>query len=93
MSLETKLRENAEIGAELVKKALKGEAAITDKVKIASLSITQCIKHQATKGATDALKFAVARTLASDKTEMKEYIENNLPDYIHTEPRKLTDEG
>lgn len=82
MSLREMLEENAEIGAGIIKKYLKGEVKGSDQVKIASLSITQCVKHQATRGATDMLKFAIARSISSDKTELKGQVQKNLPDYI-----------
>jgi hypothetical protein len=57
MNLEEKLKLNAELGADIVTKALKGEVAMSDKVKIGMMAITQHGKHIATKGAIDAIKW------------------------------------
>jgi hypothetical protein len=85
MALEEKLVENAEIAADIVKKYLLGEIAGTDRVKIASLSITQSVKYKATKGATDALRFAVARSIAGNRDELKKQVRENMPGYIQTD--------
>jgi hypothetical protein len=82
MSLEQMLQENAEIGAGIIKKYLKGDLKGSDQVKIASLAITQCVKHQATRGAIDALKFAVARSIATNQNELKGQVKIILPGYI-----------
>lgn len=81
MNLGEQLKENAEIGASIIKKYLKDEIAGSDKVKIASLAITQCVKHQATKGNNDALKFAIARSISADAKELKDNINKNLSEY------------
>lgn len=82
MNLGEQLKENAEIAAGIIKKYLKDEVAGSDKVKIASLAITQCVKFQATKGNNDALKFAISRSVSSDAKELKNNIQKNLPEYV-----------
>jgi hypothetical protein len=88
MKLGEQLKENAEIGAGIIKKYLKDEMAGSDKVKIASLAITQCVKHQATKGNNDALKFAIARSISGDPKELKDNIQKNLPEYANVKSIK-----
>jgi hypothetical protein len=83
MNLKDQLRENAEISAEIIKKYLKDEIKGSDKIKIASLAITQCVKFEATKGNNDALKFAISRAVSSDTKELKNNIQNNLPEYVN----------
>lgn len=82
MNLGEQLKENAEIAAGIIKKYLKDEVAGSDKVKIASLAITQCVKFQATKGNNDALKFAISRSVSFDAKELKTNIQKNLPEYV-----------
>ena len=48
ITLEGKLRENAELSTDVLKKYLDNKTVLVDLVKIAKLSITQCIKHHAT---------------------------------------------
>jgi hypothetical protein len=88
MNLGEQLKENAEIAAGIIKKYLKDEVKGSDKIKIASLSITQCVKFQATKGNNDALKFAISRAVSSDAKELKDNIQNNLPEYANTKELK-----
>lgn len=84
MSLDKLLRDNAVEAAEIICKYLKGDISGSDKVKIASLTITQCVKYQATKGAHDCLRFAVMKSVAADRKELKAGLENSMPEYLHT---------
>ena len=81
MNLEEKLQKNAEVGADLVLKALEGKSDMNDRVKLASMAITQHCKHIATKGAIDTIKFAVGRSIAANQDELKKYVHANLPEY------------
>lgn len=78
---EDVIKENAELGAKLVNKYLKGEIQGSDKVVIGSKAITQFNRHMATKGNFDAIKFAVGRSISKDQDELKKYISENLSDY------------
>ena len=81
-SLDKTLRENAQLGAVIVGKYLRGEEKGSDKIKIASMAISQLNKHEATKGNTDAIKFAVGRSVSKDAKELKEFIQASMPEYI-----------
>jgi hypothetical protein len=78
---EEKLEENAEIGAEIVNRYLTGKEKGSDKIKIASMAITQLNRHMATKGNVDAIKFAVGRSVSANAEELKRYISGNMPEY------------
>jgi hypothetical protein len=82
MSLSEQLRDNAEIGAGIIKKYLNEEIAGTDRIKFASLAITQCVKHEATKGHNDALKFAILKAVAPNPEAFRRNIGKNLPEYV-----------
>ncbi len=81
MPLEEKLKENAELAVDIMNKYFKGERAGGDMIKYASLAITQNLKQQATKGATDTLKFAVGRSVSENAAELRGYVKDNLPEY------------
>jgi hypothetical protein len=81
MSYEQRLQSNAEKAAKIVGEYLDGTRDGTDKVKFASVSITQYQRHKATKGAIDAIKLAVGRSISEDVKELKEYIHSNMPEY------------
>lgn len=81
MKLEEKLEQNAILGADILTDYLKGKASGGDKVKYASLAITQHCKHIATKGVVDAIKFGVCRAVSANPEELKKHIAANLPEY------------
>jgi len=87
-SYEDKLERNAEVAADIIHKYLIGEEEGSDKIKIASLAITQECKHKATKGATGALQFAVCRSLAGDQNELKNMIQHKMPEMAPTKGLK-----
>lgn len=82
MSYEKTLEANAQIGAELVGKYLRGEVKGDDRIKIGSQAISQFNRHQATRGNIDAIKFAVGRSISADQNELKQFIKQSLPEYI-----------
>jgi len=82
MELGQLLKENAEIAAGIIKQYLKNEIKGSDQVRIASLAITQCVKHQATKGHQDALRYAITRSVSSNADELKKNLSRNLPEYV-----------
>ena len=82
MSYENVLQENANLGATLVGKFLRGEERGSDKIKIASMAISQFNRHQATKGNIDAIKFAVGRSVSENSKELKKFSQEALPDYV-----------
>ncbi len=79
---ESQLKENAELGADIVNRYLKGEERGSDRVKIGSQSIAQYNRHLATRGNVDAIKFAVGRSISESTAELKKYINTHMPDYV-----------
>lgn len=74
------LRRNAAVAADIIHRYLKGEEEGSDKIKIASLAITQDCKHRATNGAVGALQFAICRSVAESQDELKNMIQYTMPD-------------
>lgn len=81
---EENLQKNAEISAEIVGRYLTGQEKGSDRIRIASQSISQFNRHLATKGNIDAIKFAVARSVADNPAELKKHIASSLPEYLPT---------
>ncbi len=79
--LEDQLRENAELGASIIKEYLGGKRQGGDFVKTAMLSVTQYAKVMATKGNLDTVKFMIGRSISKDQDELKGYIQSHMPDY------------
>ena len=82
MNQTEQLKRNAEKAADIIWDYLNDKIPGSDKVKIASLAITQSIKQQASKGNNDALKFAISRSVSSDAKELKKNILKTLPEYV-----------
>jgi len=81
MTFEEQLRKNAEKGAEIVGQYLEGKVHGTDKIKVASIAITQLGRFQATKGAIDAIKFGVGKSICENAKELRDYVKNQMPEY------------
>ena len=72
MDYEQKLRENANLGANILKQFFKGGPYDPVKVKTASIAITQYQRFKATQGANKAIDFQMARVIAKDREELKQ---------------------
>lgn len=82
INLTATLQENARLGAVIVGKYLRGEEKGSDKIKIASMAISQLNRHEATMGNIDAIKFAVGRSVSENVKELKTFIQGAMPEYI-----------
>ncbi len=79
--LMDKLHENALSAADIMGKYLNGEIHGSDKIREASLTITQYFKLRATKGVENSLKLAIIKMVAKNKEDLQEMIKGGLPDY------------
>jgi len=78
--MEKELKENAMLGAEIIKQYLMGKMPGSDKIRVAQQAVTQYHKHKATSGATDALKYQMFRDVAKDREELKGYVKASFPE-------------
>jgi len=73
-SYEDKLQENANLAVDQVNGILRGGEFDQTKAKIASASISQFHRYLATKTNSRAIDFAIAKTMAADREELKKMI-------------------
>ena len=75
MSYENQLLENAEISAKDLSKVLKGEKDYgTDGLRIREMSIKEYQRYLASKGQNRGVDFAIARSIAEDREELKKMV-------------------
>ena len=88
MNLENILEVNAVKGANILGQYLDGKVKGSDLVKQASMAVTHFNKFRATKGAFDAIKFAVGRSISANQAELKQHIQANMPEYAEVKRLK-----
>jgi ribosomal protein S9 len=72
---EDTLKENAEISLQDLNKVLKGEKDFgTDGLRIREMSVKEYHKYLATSGQHKMIDFAISRSIAEDREELKKML-------------------
>ena len=74
MTHEQQLERNAVTAADIMHDYFTGKIGGSDKIKMASISIGQFQRFRGTKTAADGLRFAIAKSVAKDREELKKIL-------------------